>query len=422
MVLLRNELTGHLQVGHVSYPSPLVAAGEHLLGRSLSELAIDPARVAPINRALHERRTVYDDRPAELIRNVFPSLSTKVIDSLVATYGLRHVLFAPLRTAAEIDGLLAVIGSSVQAGDVEAIDNFALQASIALERARLWQRLSDHSHKLEREVERRTRELTLAVRALKEADRRKDNFLANISHELRTPLVTILGYTQLLLSEKVGPLTIAQREGLDVARSSGKRLRAFIEELLDFSRFELTREALAVEAFGIGGAIEESAKSLEPRLAERGVRLITRVHPKTPSVWADRRRILQVFENLLTNAERHSPGDGTGRVRVSAARVPGGRVGVSVADNGIGISAEHLPKIFDRLYQVGDTRPPREGGGLGLGLNIVKSIVDAHGGTVRVHSEPGRGAKFTVILPSVEVLRDGGGEAPPSRPEPETPF
>jgi PAS domain S-box-containing protein len=420
-VLLRNDLTGFLNVAHISYSPSLVGVGEKLTGIPISDLSIDPARLPPMNQALISRRTVYYDRPTELMRAMFPNVGPRGIEDLVKNFALRHMLFAPLRIQGQIDGLLVVLSGSVRAGDVEAIDNFALQASIALERARLWQRLSDHSHKLEREVERRTRELTLAVRALKEADRRKDNFLANISHELRTPLVTILGYNQLLLSEKVGALSAQQRDCLEVARNSGKRLRAFIEELLDFSRFELTREAMRVEAFDIGAAIAEAAKSLAPRMAERSVRLETRIHPKTPHIWADRRRVMQVLENLIINAERHSPGDGRGRVSIGAARIPGGRVGVSVSDNGTGIAPEHLPRIFDRLYQVGDTRAPREGGGLGLGLNIVKSIVEAHGGSVRVRSEPGRGAKFTVLLPSVEVLHVSG-RIPPPFPDFDTPF
>jgi signal transduction histidine kinase len=140
------------------------------------------------------------------------------------------------------------------------------------------------------------------------------------------------------------------------------------------------------------------------------VRLRARVKRGTPRVWGDRERVMQVVGNLLQNAERYSPVGAV--VRVAAARVRPGRIEVAVSDRGAGISAEHLPHIFERLYQVRDDRSPKhKGGALGLGLAIVRSIVEAHGGTVSVRSRPGRGTTFRFSLPTVELLQPGAPEA-----------
>src|SRR5207248_3431899 len=123
---------------------------------------------------------------------------------------------------------------------------FTMQAPLPLERQQRRENVRQQAQIIERAVAERTRALRDANERLREADRRKDNFLANVSHELRSPLLTILGYTDLLLAEKLGAISDRQRQCLQIARSSGRRLRAFIEELLDFSRFELTREAMTL--------------------------------------------------------------------------------------------------------------------------------------------------------------------------------
>jgi signal transduction histidine kinase len=135
----------------------------------------------------------------------------------------------------------------------------------------------------------------------------------------------------------------------------------------------------------------------------------------TPLAWADRDRILQVLANLLLNAERHSRQGG--RVWIAASRLGPGRIGIAVSDDGAGIAAEHLDRIFDRLYQVGDAGRPRgAGSGLGLGLAIARNIVEAHGGTIAVRSRLGRGTTFRFTMPSVEAManRLSGAEVRPS--------
>jgi PAS domain S-box-containing protein len=395
-----------------SFNAPLQRAAERLLGIALYDLRIDPAHAPLVRRLLTEGRTVYTDKGTQAARDLFGGQENVRLARLL---GLKRVILAPLRFTQGIGGILAVSSERMRPTDPEAIDAFALQASIALEKARLFGELKEQQGRLEAEVDRRTRELSLAVRALKELDRRKDNFLANVSHELRTPLVTVLGYTELLLSGKLGELPDKQRDCLKVSHASGKRLKGFIDELLDFSRHELTKEGLALGAVEIGDVLNQAVIAMAPRMAERGISLRARVARRPPPVWADRERLLQVLTNLIGNAERYCA-DG-GRIGIVASRRRPGRIEVTVSDNGSGIAAAHLPRIFDRLYQVGDVARTREqGAGLGLGLNIVKSIVEAHGGTIAVRSRVGRGTTFRFSLPTVDsVLREEEGS--PARSE-----
>lgn len=388
-----------------SFPPALMKSVEKALSVSLTDLRIDPEDAPLVKRCLDEGITIATEKVRGLVHDLLGGATPEQARVIGRLFGYRRVVLAPLRSADRATGLLAVAAPPGRRGDPQAIDAFALQTSIALEKARLFAALREERAQLEYEVDRRTRELQLAVRALEETDRKKDNFLANISHELRTPLVTVLGYADLLLGERLGPIQPRQRAALTVVLNSGKRLRGFIDELLDFSRHELTREALKMEPFDLVEAVQHAVTAFAPRFAERRIRVrIRSAHAiALPRAYADRGRVLQVLQNLLSNAERFSPEGST--IRIAVARAPGGWLTVAVADRGPGISKEHLPLIFDRLYQVGDATPGgRQGGALGLGLAIVKAIVEAHGGTVSARSHVGRGASFRFTLPSEERI------------------
>lgn len=384
-----------------SFPADLIRSVEATLGFALADFTIDPEDAPLIQKVLDEGRTIATDKVRAPVHDLLGGKAPEQVRAIGRLFGYRRVVLAPLRSAGRSTGLLAVTAPPGRRSDPQAIDAFALLASIALEKARLFGALRQERAHLEYEVDRRTRELQAAVRALEETDRKKDNFLANISHELRTPLVTVIGYADLLLGERLGPVQPRQRAALSVVLSSGKRLRGFIDELLDFSRHELTREALRMEPFDLVEVLHQAVTGFAPRFAERHIRPRVRVASPLPRAYGDRGRVLQVLQNLLSNAERFSPEGAT--IKIAAARAPGGWLAVAVADRGPGISGEHIDLIFDRLYQVGDATPAgRKGGSLGLGLAIVKAIVDAHGGAVSVRSNVGHGASFRFTLPSEE--------------------
>jgi PAS domain S-box-containing protein len=396
-----------------SFTAPMRRAFERILGRPLADVRVDVAASPLVRRCVASGRTVHTDRARNAARELLGGATAAELRALGRHLGFRRVVLAPLKGDGRPAGVLAVAVPRVRRSDPDAIDAFARQASLALDRARLVDALRHERSRLESEVERRTRELSEAVRALEESSRRKDHFLANVSHELRTPLVTVLGYTDLLATGKLGPLAEPQRTALGVVASSGRRLKGFIEELLALERHELTRHQLALAPFELGDLLTQASLALAPRFAERGLRLRVRVARGTPPALGDRERILQVLVNLLVNAERYSPERGV--VRAAAARAPGGAVAVAVTDRGRGIAPEHLPQIFERLYQVRDDRPARrEGGALGLGLALVKSIVEAHGGAVDVRSKVGRGTRFRFTLPAApprDAARRGAAPA-----------
>ena len=397
-----------LVLSHLSHKRGTVDEAMKLVGlkrfSELRQLAADPNRQPLIGTLLSSPEQVVEVRPHSLLHAIWGRRAPHAVrEKLIELLGMQVTLVAPLRGVGDSAIGLLIAAPREGTPDLAVLGSLALQASLALERAVMAERMLEQTRLVEEAVEDRTRRLREVNDRLLEADRRKDNFLANVSHELRSPLVTMLGYNDLLLAEKMGPINDRQRQCLQVSRGSGKRLRAFIEELLDFSRFELTRESMTFQPFDLGAAVAQAVADLQPRFLERRINVRQRIARGTPPVLGDRDRILQVFTNLIANAERHCR-DG-GKIVLSAEPRPG-FVLVSVSDNGSGIPAAHVAKIFDRLYQVGDVKDARSREqGLGLGLNIVKSIVEAHGGEVAVMSEVGKGSTFSFTLPLADVKK-----------------
>ncbi len=242
---------------------------------------------------------------------------------------------------------------------------------------------------------------------LRALDRLKSDLLANVSHELRTPLTSLKGYTEMLHEELLGPLTEAQREALEVSTRSIDRLLYMIDEMLSYARFEsgaVQLERRNVDLAAVARQVVEGA------FAARGPQLNLHldVEANLPAVEADGQRIAQVLENLLTNALKFTPDNG--RVEVRLWR-DGGEVVAEVADTGIGIAPEEQRRIFERFYQV-QSSSTRKYGGIGLGLAIVRQILDAHGATIELASEPGKGSTFRFRLPVAAHLDARTGSGP----------
>ncbi len=257
-------------------------------------------------------------------------------------------------------------------------------------------------------------ELAMRNQEIERADRLKSEFLASMSHELRTPLHTVIGFTELLLEEIEGPLNEKQRRFLGHIRQDSNHLLELINDILDLSKIESGRMELKPEDFDVAAAIEEVLGGIRPLAAAKSLELVIDTPPAI-ALRADRVRFREILYNLLSNAVKFTPEGG--RITVASA-VEGGSVVITVEDTGIGIRREDHVSIFDKFHQVGNTtKGVREG--TGLGLAITKRLVEMHGGTIAVDSEPGRGSRFTVMLPRTGAKpADGQKQQRPRRQKP----
>jgi signal transduction histidine kinase/ActR/RegA family two-component response regulator len=279
----------------------------------------------------------------------------------------------------------------------------SLEAEVA-ERRRVEESLRALNEQLGRELAERERLLAReqAARAETEAaNRLKDEFLANVSHELRTPLTAVLGWTHVLRSGRLDPESAAR--ALETVERNARAQNQLIEDLLDMSRIITGKLRFDARTVDPVVCIESALDSVRPAAEAKGVCLERGLGVAVGAVSGDPDRLQQVVWNLLTNAIKFTPEGG--RVRVTLGG-DDARVEIAVSDTGAGIGREFLPYVFDRFRQ-GDGSTTRAQGGLGLGLAIVRHLVELHGGTVHAASEgEGRGSTFTVLLPH---LRNGDG-------------
>lgn len=233
--------------------------------------------------------------------------------------------------------------------------------------------------------------------------RMKDEFLATLSHELRTPLQSILGWVQLLLAGDMDEVEV--REGLNVIKRNAQSQQRIIEDLLDMNRILSGKVRLEVERVELGPILEAAMETVKPAADAKNIRMHAVLDGLPKLVHGDPQRLHQVFWNLLNNAIKFTPR--AGRIEILLQRV-NSHFEVAVSDNGVGITEDFLPYVFDRFRQA-DASSTRTYGGLGLGLAIVKHLVELHGGTVVAKSAgPGRGSTFAVMLP-IAALKEGEG-------------
>jgi PAS domain S-box-containing protein len=250
------------------------------------------------------------------------------------------------------------------------------------------------------QIERQAREQQARADAEREraraevANRTKDELLAIVSHELRTPLTAMLGWSRMLKEQRVTEERL--KKGLDIIERNAKAQAKLIEDILDVSRIITGRIRIESQAVNVASVVEAALETVRPAADAKGVQLVSSFDEGLAPVTGDQDRLQQVAWNLLTNAVKFTPQGG--QVHASARR-QGDEVVITVRDTGQGISPEFLPYVFDRFRQE-EASTTRSHGGLGLGLSIVRHLVELHGGAVRAESEgDGRGATMIVRLP-----------------------
>jgi signal transduction histidine kinase len=329
------------------------------------------------------------DYPAEYADSPFRDV--------VQEAGLRSWLGVPLQARDTVMGVLYVISRTPQQFRDDAqqlLSALGDQAAIAIENARLYEQVRQHTEELETLVIERTRELQEANRQLEAASQHKSEFLANMSHELRTPMNAIIGFTRLVMRRSQDVLAPRQYENLEKILVSAEHLLSLINDVLDLAKVEAGRTEVYPVEFVLGPMLAECLHTVEPLLKSEQVRLVQEVEADLPTLYTDRDRVKQILMNLLSNAVKFTH---TGTITVTAYSHNSAIV-MAVADTGIGIPEEALARIFEEFRQV-DSSTTREYGGTGLGLAISLQFARLMGGDITVQSTVGVGSTFTMTLP-----------------------
>ncbi|NER82504.1 MAG: response regulator, partial [Leptolyngbya sp. SIO1D8] len=321
---------------------------------------------------------------------------------------LKYVAFLPLQ---EVDWSVAlVIPRFNLEKQLQLLDLIALiVAGLAtLTLVILW-----HLHRFEQQQLFQAKQAAEATaNAAKTATRLKDEFLANMSHELRTPLNAILGMAEGLKGDVFGKLNAGQREALQTIEGSGSHLLELIDDLLDVAKIECKQMEFNYAPTAAASLCHAAVRFVKPQILKKCIQLDTHIVPNLPYLWVDERRIRQVLINLLDNAVKFTPEGGRITLKVSplAATQDTNRqtrnyLRIAIIDTGIGISPQNIQKLFQPFTQI-DSALNRQYPGTGLGLALVKRIVELHGGQVAVSSKLGYGSTFTIDLPCKASLSD----------------
>ncbi len=310
--------------------------------------------------------------------------------------GITAVLCHPLQVGERVIGALALGYVGRTPRDRDMLEEIAGRAAIALDNARLYR-------SLKREIARSRQ----AEEELQDANRRKDEFLAMLSHELRNPLAPIRNAVELM--RRVGSTEQRITMARDVIDRQVTQLARLVDELLDVSRISQGKIVLKKEPVELSKIVAHSVETVRPMIDAREQRLSVEVSARPVWLLGDFTRLSQVIANLLNNASKYTPEGG--RIRLSAMAGEGAAT-ISVEDNGSGIDAELLPRVFE-LFVQGERGLDRSQGGLGIGLTLVKRLVELHNGNVEARSDgPGSGALFKVVLPSISAVQPELAPAP----------
>ena len=317
----------------------------------------------------------------------------KIVDPARAP---RSMLLIPLSSPQRAIGAMTMARREVQHfTDVEAalVQVIVTQAAISIENAQLYTKMQGQMG----QIADQNAELEDANTQVQEISRLKSEFLANMSHELRTPLNSILGFSEILKDNLAGTLSEEQRvECLEAIHASGEHLLQLINDVLDMSKIEAGRMDLILGEYVVDAAIREVVTVVKSLAGRKGIELSVVVQPEDLVVYADKGKFKQVIYNLLSNAIKFTPDNGSVFVD---AKILGEHSDllVTVTDSGVGIPAEHIDKIWTEFYMIQGEHQKQKGTGLGLAL--VRKLVELHGGKIEVFSQEGKGSTFTFTMP-----------------------
>lgn len=313
---------------------------------------------------------------------------------LITDENLKIALDYQLKQAEEDNQIL--LGQALI--DLKFIERSDLDQAVTEQILQLRNALQAANRTLERRVDERTSELQKALERVSELSQLKANFISNISHELKTPLTHVKGYIELLISESLGPISDEQKHALQVSQQASHKLEGLIEDLIMVSLASRGELSIKLDDMDIRRIVSLAVKSFADKAKNREIELKTDIDENVPFVQGDSQKIGWVLGQLIDNGIKFTSTGGS--VVVSLKREGENLVIVSVTDTGIGIGPNEIKDIFEPFHQV-DGSSTRRYGGTGLGLSLVRQIIEAHGSMIEVQSVEGRGSLFKFPLLAV---------------------
>ena len=282
--------------------------------------------------------------------------------------------------------------------DLKMLDRDTLDQVVTEQLIQLRSALQSSHRNLEQRVKERTSDLNEALQRLSELSQMKANFVANISHELRTPLTHVKGYLELLVTGSLGEISAEQQHALQVSQRAAAKLESMIEDLIMFSLASRGEMSMKLDKVDIRRIVSLAAKSASPKAEERGVQVVATAPENIASVQADPEKLSWVVNQLIDNGIKFTPSGGS--VEINLKEESSNLILISITDTGIGIPAGRLKEIFEPFHQL-DGSSTRHFGGTGLGLSLVRQIIEAHGSLLDVQSVEGKGSTFKFPLLAV---------------------
>lgn len=328
--------------------------------------------------------------------------TNKTKERIMQVFEAEHFIFSPILTQNQSIGFVFTgnryNAPAVTQSDEELIAILSGQIGQSIENAQLFEKVFRSSQELEIKVTDRTKQLASALQKVNEISKKKSEFISAVSHELRTPLTSIKGYAAILIAGKIGEVPPAVKERLAKINSHSDNLVGLINDLLDIARIESGRQEMKFALYKIKNIVDNVVDLLTPQITAKGVNIQLRFSQSIEEVYVDASHTERVLINLINNAIKFTPANGTITL-MAPPTLDRGYAVFSVADTGIGIPASDIKNLFSEFFRV-DNEINQNVKGTGLGLVLAKNIVQAHRGKMWVQSQVGVGTTFYFTLPT----------------------
>jgi signal transduction histidine kinase len=335
-------------------------------------------------------------------------------EKLAHLFGVEYFILSPILNQDGVIGFIFVGNRSdslpINESDVELLSILSNQIGQSLENAELFEQVYRSRQDLESTVQDRTKQLASALEEVQKISRTKSEFISAVSHELRTPLTSIKGYASLLMTGKIGDIPPEVKDRLEKINKHSDNLVKLINELLDIARIESGRTEMNFAEIKVGKLVDNIRDLLTPQMKEKEIQFVAEIPPELPPILVDNSHFERVLINLIGNAIKFTPQNGTITVKAERDKES---ILFAVSDTGIGIKEDDLKRLFDEFYRV-ENEINQSVKGTGLGLALAKKIVEAHKGQIWVTSKVGQGTIFHFTVP---IEQTGPAATAPTAPK-----